>query len=392
MCLCHGKFPEPEPVNPVIKVRQRYTLGPEDCLTEKAKLLDKISKKRIDFKDSQAALSEHGIDVLSNIASALFEFPEIDLELMGCFGTAGQEGKRRKTEHQRGIALRRAETCKSKLVELGVIGEICLNDTGREKTGMVKIAPTDPQLLSPQERLDRILSRTNFEFQPQTTLLNPKGLLVAKMCSRALLETKHNVIITCPKKSSELANKRADAISDALKDHGVTSDIVVKLASRDQDIPTITIDDKQDPQTMISTILMETPLAFTFNSCELVSDVLPVVKKIAEILAELNDVRILVEVYTGSSARKEYSDRRARELAIQRANRIVDNLLAEGTKQRLYPRGYSSSYVDGNLNSDTRGPRVLLTLLSPGDEEMEPLELHDDDSSVPCTNIRFGCM
>jgi len=387
-CLLKSKRARPPPVNPVIQIRPRYqlvSLSLAEKSKERDRLLVRINQKRIDFEEGSSELSDHAVEVLRNVAEVLMEYPEVDLAVEG---HAGCRRSGRRLDKELALAEERAEVCREQLFEFGVVSDISLECTGQEEGlehGCVRLRAVEAKLLEPQQRMDLILSRTGFDFVQQTDELTERGFKTAGVLARVLKETSDTVWITVPKNSSDLACRRAEAIAMCVQEQGVNAKVKVRLALGNQDRATVTIDAKPDllgPQGRLVEILKETPLAFRNNSAELAPEVLPAIRKCADVLKQVQCMSVLVEAYSGCQSPTGVSETRIRENMLARAERVVDWFQAEGVTVPLHARGYSGAFADGNM--ECRGPRVVLTLVSPGEEELEMPEFEENEDG--------GCM
>jgi len=378
-------------------MRPRYTLAqlaPDEKLREKDRLMGRIETKRIEFRDGQAAFTDGGAETLQHVAEVLMDYPEFEVVVEGY---TGRLDAKKVKEDPKELAALRADAVKSRLATFGVICDIRGVAQGldqRADHGYVVVLPGQAKLLEPQQRLDMILSRYSFEFSPQTAEMSMKGQRVATVMARAMKETRNRILITVPKKSSPLAIKRAEAIAQAIRDTGVHTEITVKIATGNQDRATVTIEGQgqnnemamSSPQLQLTDILKETPLVFRPNKADLVPDVLPVVKKCAEVLKQVQYMTCLVEAYSGNTKAVDTSDVRSiRAVMLERAQRVVDILQQEGVTVPIYAKGFNGTASGGH----GRGPRVVLTLVNQGEEELDPIEVTENDYGG-C--IQVGCM
>lgn len=383
-----------------LQMRPRYTLAhlpPDEKMREKDRLMARIEMKRIEFRPAQVAFNDEAAELLQDIAEALMDYPEFEVVVEGY---AGRQDAKKVKEDPKQLAAVRADTCRAKLSAFGVISDIRTVSQGldsRSDCGYVVILPGQAKLLEPQQRLDMILSRYSFEFGPQTAEMSAKGQRVANVMARVMKETRNRTLITVPKKSSPLAIKRAEAIAQAIRDTGVASEIMVKIATNNQDRATVTIDGNgndygrggmDSPQLVLTEILRETPLAFRPNSANLVPDVLPVVKRLAEVLKQVQYMTCIVEAYSGNIPTNVGSSdlRMIRMIMTERAQRVIDIFQNEGVTVPVYAKGHSGASSDSSLG---KGPRVVITLVNQGEEELDPIEVTENDYGG-C--IHMGCM
>lgn len=409
--------PPPPPLNnPRIQVRPRFQLASlslEERDKERDRLIVRISQKRIDFKEGSCDISAHGEEVLRNVAEVFLEYPELNLDIESHPGCSRGKGKGVDREEP-GLVHVRAEACRDRLLELGVLSDLFLSnsedgdsaDSANSRSRLNSLDVWEPcvvfraeqaKLLDPQERLDYLLCRTGFDFLPKSADLSEKGIRVADVISRVIKETSNRVIIAVPKESSKLALQRAEAIAVGIRDFGVDTEICVEIAKGNQKYATVRIeaDEPEDrgPQGQLVEILKETPLAFRMNSSELVPEVLPAIKRCAEVLKQVADMSVLIEAYSGVQRQGEMAEARTREMMLRRAERISDWLQAEGVEIPILTKGYASPFPDGS-NATRGSARVVLTLISKEEEELEPVdgaELKEANCMGENFNI-LGCL
>lgn len=416
-CGPWSKAPRPSPLNnPRIQVRPRHqlaSLGPKERDTERDRLIVRICQKRIDFKEGSSAFSEHSEEVLRNIAEVFLEYPELNLEIESHAGCS--KGKRNPDkEKEHALVQYRAEACRERLVELGVLSDLGLSvcqDGDADPSALEPAQPSsalgaepfvvfraeEAKLMAPQERLDYLLSRTGFDFIPKSAELSEKGIRVADVISRVLKETANRIIIAVPKMSSELALQRAQAIAEGIQDFSVSSEISVEIAKGAQKYATVRIeeDEPEDmgPQGQLAQLLKETPLAFRMNSSELAPEVLPTVRKCADVLKQVKDMSVLIEAYSGVQRYGESAEARIQEIMLRRAERVAAWLQAEGVELPLLTKGYAAPFMDGPISA--RGAaRVVLTLINPEERELVPVDA-TDAQEVDCMGQKFnilGCL
>jgi len=358
-------------------------------IAERDRLISRVAGKRIDFVVGKAEVVPPGYDILLNIADVLQDYPELAVTVEG--HVSKSEGEKMKPEDVERLAMARAAVCIKRLVEAGFLGEVTIDSRGSEDGACSRIKVSSSQLLEPQQRLDYIVARHSFGFEPSVAEVSSKGRRVAAAIARVLREVHHPVTISVPRTSSQLAVKRADNIAEAVKAAGNhRTHINVTVSGSSQPTAMVTIeeptgadektqdyDDEEawDPQMQLMEILRETPLAFRPNAPDLVADVLPVVRRCAEVLKKVDSMVCLVEAFSGQQLRSDLTETRVRNIVLERAHRIVDHLQAEGVRIPCYAKGYSGSYGNGNSN---RGPCIVLTLVRPGEEGMHEQEFADD--------------
>jgi hypothetical protein len=263
-------------------------------------------------------------------------------------------------------------------------------------------------LLRPQQRLDYILSRTGFDFLSHSAELSPRGLQTVTIVAQVLREATRPMVITVPKQSAPLFFQRAEVIAKSIKEEAVGCEVLVVVATDDDQVATVQILEADDSefdgeddwaQGRLAEILQETPLAFRPNSSELMEEVLPVIRRCAEVLKDLQGTTVLVEAYSGPK-RPGVSEAWVREIMLLRAERIASWLRAEGVQLPIIARGSAGLHPgtrdsqanagNGNNNNisndygnnDHAGAAaVVLTLISHKDHLVH---LHTADINEPC--------
>eukprot|EP00931_Biecheleriopsis_adriatica_P095086 TRINITY_DN68711_c0_g1_i1.p1 TRINITY_DN68711_c0_g1~~TRINITY_DN68711_c0_g1_i1.p1 ORF type:complete len:335 (+),score=73.68 TRINITY_DN68711_c0_g1_i1:115-1119(+) len=230
----------------------------QDPLVSKTEELQKLasifSNALVEFGGSaEASIGDAALPGFRELAEALRVYPELHLHLEG-YNVGG--AKNREEELQR-LSFNRAAAVKRKLQELCVVNEITVEglpnrgSSGKAHGYVSFLLKVDVELKGQQQRMDYILSRGFFEFVQSSDKFTEKGLLIAHAISEVLKEKQNKVFITCPKRSSQLALRRADAIVKGLHDAGVESEILVKIAFGDQELVTLSIEEspqQADPQ------------------------------------------------------------------------------------------------------------------------------------------------
>jgi len=402
---CFAPLP-PVLVNPRIQFRQRHLLvrqTEKEKEKERDRLAYRIEQKCVYFSGSSSSINGHGAEVLRNVADVLLSYPELQLTLVS---RGGHKCGGNSSSSKRGcrMAQTRAEMCKERLLELGVLSDLhiecCVcpdeeyeefftgNETkrtfdrwspkcssakcssGRQKTdtysynnnndnkklsarddrrfGTVSFRSSHPQLLPPQQRLDYLLSRTGFDFLSHSAELSERGLHTVAIIALVLREATRPMVITVPKQSAPLFYQRAEVIAKAIKEQAVGSEVLVVVASQDEQVATVQIleadgsefgvEEEFGPQSRLVEILQETPLAFRPNSSELVPEVLPAIRQCADVLKGLHRTTVLVEAYSGPK-RPGVSEAWVREIMLLRAERVASWLRAEGVGIPIIARG-----------------------------------------------------
>jgi len=357
------------------------------------------------------------------VAEILLEYPEINIRI------EGYAPKQRKTNEALALASARAEACREKLIEHGAVCFIELGSAeGRGGTrilagpaGWPTSAAGEVRLLEPQQRLNRILSRASFDFLPQSAELSAKGQRVVLVCGHVLKEAQHQILIACPRKSSSLALRRAEALAQAFREQGVPKEIKVQLAFGAQERTTVLIDSEPtdaqeqlsptvlhagpqqlitmkdlqdsspapidnspvDAQEELERILKETPLCFRADApSELVPEGLSVVRRCAGVLKQVQCSGCMIEAYSKSLGAVDFeTSSRLREMMRERAERVVDWLQAEGVTVPLYAKGHcgNADMWDDDSPEEHRGSgtgsHVIVTLLQPGRENVPDIDL-----------------
>jgi len=331
------------------------------------------------------------------VVEVFLEYPEIDLVFEGHAALCAL-GTRQKKELA--LSLERANTCKEKILELGVMSNINSVSLGvQEKLpyGCVMCTPVQTKLLNVQQRVDLIMSRAGIEFlTPGSAQLSSQGLRTVSILVRALRETPNRMLLLMPQTCNSVACARGEAIAVAIREHGVTNEINVVATYTRGKQASLRIEgfEELDPQEeervlvqrQLIALLKETPLAFRMNSSELLPDIQPVVKRCAEILKGVRDMSVVVEAYSGSN-NPEISTAKMKEIMQQRAHRIVDWFRAEGVKAPLHARGYVAPCEAGGSTSQC--PRVVLTVVNIASGELTGLS--DEDEPANCLHGHECC-
>jgi len=411
-CAPWGRAAAPAllPSNPRIQVRPRYQLAAlsiEEKTQERDRLIVRISQKRIVFRDGSSALSAHSDEVLRNVAEVFLEYPELSLDIE-CY--PDQKLRRKLPEKELGLLHERAGACRDRLVELGVLSDLSLlvyedgaipspraggSAGGRESCITFRASRTG--LLEPQLRLDYLLSRRGFDFLQSGVELSEKGLKVADAIARVIRERPNRVLIEVPKGSSELALQRAQAIARGIKSFGVNSEVSVEIAVGSLKYATVRFDEDlprtRGPQGQLMDILEQTPLAFRMNSSELVPEVLPAIRRCAEVLKQVKHMSVLIEAYSGTQRMGGAAEARVREVMLRRAERVAAWLQAEGVEIPILPRGHAATLPDGATPNGQAAARVVLTLISDAERVFEPVV--PEDREACCMGDRanmLGCL
>jgi outer membrane protein OmpA-like peptidoglycan-associated protein len=354
-------------------------------------LINRIAAKQIDFVEGKAEVVPPGFDIIMNIAEVLQDYPELAVTVTG--HASQQEASKMKPEEAERLAMARSAICIKRLYEAGFLGEVTISSRGAQDAApaCVRISVTPSPLLEPQQRLDFLVSRCSFGFEPGVAEVSAKGQRVAAVMARVLREVHHPVTVFVPRTSSSLGVQRADNIAQAIKNAGDhRTHINVSVSGNSQPTATVLIEEPTgadeesqdyeeeawDPQVQLMDILRETPLAFRPNAPDLVADVLPVVRRCAEVLKKVDSMVCLVEAFSGQMHRGDLTEQRVRTVVLERAHRIVDHLQAEGVRIPCYAKGYSGAY--GNPGAGSRGPCIVLTLVKPGEETLANQEYEND--------------
>jgi len=453
--------PPPVFVHPEIQFRQRHLL-PKHSLGEKEKerdrLAHRIGQKSVYFRGNSSDINGHGAEVLRNVANVLLSYPELEVTLISVGGhTCGGNS----SSSQRGcrLARARAEMCRDRLLQLGVLSDLqiescvdpddeyetfftgnmtnksferwwsprCsgrqknnmysnknskLSDRDQRRFGTVSFRSSRPQLLPPQQRLDYILLRTGFDFLSHSAELSPHGMQTVTIVAQVLREATRPMVITVPKQSAPLFLQRAEVIAKAVKEQAVGSEVLVLVATHDEQVATVQIlepddsefDGEEGAQVRLEEILRETPLAFRPNSSELLEEVLPVIRQCAEVLKGVHGVTILVEAYSGPK-KPGVSDVWVHEVMLLRAERVASWLRAEGVQLPIITRGSSglhpgteetnnkSNISLGYDNHNHAGTAaVVLTLINHGEELLYLQTTDDNDPCQACTGDPRSCV
>jgi len=330
--------------------------------------------------------------VLRNVVAVLLEYPEIDLIFEGHAAFCGSANSKRQ-DKELALSLERANTCREKILELGVVSDVRSVTMGvQEKLhyGCVMCTPVQTKLLNTQQRVDLILSRAGIEFlTPGSALLTSQGSRTVSIIARVLKETPNRISLLVPQTCNVIARARGEAIAAAIREHGVTNEITVVATYARGGQASLRIEgfyemDPQEKERMhvqrqLIELLKETPLAFRMNSSELLPDVQPVVRACAEILQGIDDMSVVVEAYSGSY-NPEFSKAKMKDIMQQRAHRIVDWFRAEGVKAPLHARGYVAPCEDEGSTSQC--PCVVLTVVNDASGALDALS--DEDEPANC--------
>lgn len=355
--------------------RHELVLRPrEEKIAEIERVGKLLREVVVSFRADSVEITPRVLEDLELVAQVLRTYPEMPLTLESFAPRTGTLRDAEEKDLQR-LSNDRAARVRKALLDLGVVNDITIEGFGSRGAGtktngfVVLLAQSDIPLLNCQQRLDLIFERCFFEFVPSTENFTPKGDLVAGMVAAVLMESSKKVIITCPKRSSELALRRADVIVKALYAKGVEVEIIVKVAVGDQQLVTVAIDEslpEVDPQKALTEILKENPFAFKANASDVMPDALNSLKQVAEVLREVKYQSLAIEAYSGVQ-NEMLTEQKAADIMLQRSESIKKHLFSLGVKITIITRGYSGPYMaDGGADL---GPRVFLTLLSPGEEE-----------------------
>lgn len=354
--------------------------SPEEKTAEIERVGKLLREVEVSFRGDAVEITPTALAGLEVVAQVLRTYPEMPLTLES-FAPRTRHLKNAEEKDLQKMSNDRAVRIRKALLDLGVVNDLTIEALGSRGAGqktngfVVLLAQIDTPLLNCQQRLDLIFERCFFEFVQSTEKFTPKGELVADMVASVLKESNKKVIITCPKTSSELAFRRADVIVKALYAKGVEVEIIVKVAVGDQKLVTVAIDDSLpgvDPQRALTEILKENPFAFKANASDVMPDALNSLKQVAEVLKQVRYQSLAIEAYRGVQ-NEMLTEERAANVMLERSESIKKHLFNLGVKMTMITRGYAGPYTaDGGVDL---GPRVFLTLLSPGEEE----ELGDGD-------------
>lgn len=348
--------------------------SPEEQVAEIERVGKLLREVMVSFRTDNVEITASALTDFQTIAQVLRTYPEMPVKLESFTPRTGllRDAEEKHLQH---LSQDRATRVRKALLDLGVVNDMSIEGLGSRGAGqkvggfVVLLAQSDIPLLSCQQRLDLIFERCFFEFVPSTDNFTPKGELVAGMVAAVLMESSKKVIITCPKRSSELALRRADVIVKALYAKGVEVEILVKVAVGDQQLVTVAIDGSQpdvDPQRALSEILKENPFAFKENASDVMPDALKILSQAAEVLKEVKYQSLVIEAYSGVQ-NEMLTEQKAADIMLERSQSIKKHLYSLGVKLSIITRGYAGPYTaDGGTDM---GPRVFLTLLSPGEEE-----------------------
>jgi len=195
-------------------------LSDEDKGYEKDRLLHRVSQKRLDFEGHTSCFNDRDLEVLRNVAEVLLEYPEIDLVFEGHAAFCGP-GNSKRQDKELALSLERADACREKILELGVVSDVRSVSMGvQEKLhyGCVMCTPVQTKLLNVQQRVDLILSRAGIEFlTPGSAQLTPQGLRTVSILARALKETPNRMSLVVPQTSNAIARARGEAIACVMR-------------------------------------------------------------------------------------------------------------------------------------------------------------------------------
>eukprot|EP00927_Polykrikos_kofoidii_P040704 TRINITY_DN34748_c0_g1_i1.p1 TRINITY_DN34748_c0_g1~~TRINITY_DN34748_c0_g1_i1.p1 ORF type:complete len:424 (-),score=57.60 TRINITY_DN34748_c0_g1_i1:27-1298(-) len=349
-------------------------------LRERDNVCDRIAQKRVDFVNKDNTLDRFSKEILSSIADALIEYPEISIRIVGFCGSRDTGSEEQLAE----LSSERAKMCRTWLENLCVLSCVTVG-MGRDDSqcyGFVKIDPS-PQArfyTDPQKRIDFVLNKTSFEFVPQTSKLTDRGSVVSEVVARILRETEDAIFITIPQHSSEMSVERAESIRESLQGRGCMNDIIVKKAVSDLNCAVIVIgkaigkpigkpqaddkfqaDDNTNIKTKLREILQESPIAFVPRQERIVSDCFPVIQRCAELLVEVKCLYCLIEVYASGSGPKD--EREAILLSQKRAEFVADQLRRAGATVKFKSVGRGSRNLYG-ASPGEKLPRVVIDLLT----------------------------